>query len=166
MVLCEIWHRAAVWMTLLSRRLPRRVQAVALHSAAAGLDGSGAVGHRITRFAGEPLRVAGLSQNLRSLRPLRSLEISVRVVSDAVTASLISPSRALISRFKPRIRVTRDRAMRALGLMSPLSSLEALFRPLALVSDLSPLWYPQRIFIRSLCRRLTVVVRSLTSSCR
>ena len=56
--------------------------------------------------------------------------------------------------------------MRALGLMSPRSSLEALFSPLALVSDLTPLWYPQRIFIRSLCRRLTVVVRSLTSSCR
>ena len=29
-----------------------------------------------------------------------------------------------------------------------------------------PLWYPQRIFIRSLCMQLTAVVRSLTGLCR
>ena len=80
------------------------------------------------------------------------------VVCDACTASLISLCRALISRFKRRMCVIRARATRAGALLSPRSNLEAASRPLALVNDLTVLWYPQRIFIRSLCRRLTAAV--------
>ena len=41
-----------------------------------------------------------------------------------------------------------ERAMRAGALLSPRSNLEAASRPLALISDFSLLWHPQRIFTR------------------
>lgn len=44
--------------------VPAPVQTVAFDSSAAGLDGCCPVGRRVTRFRGEPCRIAGFSEDL------------------------------------------------------------------------------------------------------
>ena len=79
----------------------------------------------------------------------------------SATARAICLLSSSISRLRRRIWVTRRLAISAGGLGSPRSSLAAASSPRWLVSAPVRVWYPQRIFSRSACRRLMAAVRSM-----
>lgn len=145
--------------------VPASVQPVAFDPPAAGLDGCCPVGHSVTRFRREPRRVAGLRQDLRGTQcgdTADSGEGRFRCVDSFTDFGFKSVDLTVQTAYACDTR-THDSGS---DVLSPRSSLTAALRPLAVVSEVIPLWYPQRIFIRSLCKRLTAAVRSLTNSRR